>query len=139
MIDPTPHLRIVGGSLILLAIAHVYFARHLNWRLDATKLSPVNRQIFHVHTFFICMILVLTGVLALCIPEALTTRSPLARLVLIGHVIFWGTRLLFQWFVYDPTHWRGHRLNTTAHVLFTLLWLYFTLTYAHALRLQYAP
>ena len=139
MTDPTPHLRIVGGTLIVLAVAHLYFARHLNWRAEAQRLSPVNRQIFHVHTFFICMILVLTGVLALAFPETLTARSALARLVLTGHVIFWGTRLLFQWFVYDASHWRGNRLNTMAHVLFTLLWLYFTLTYALALRLQYAP
>ena len=139
MIDPTPHLRVVGGSLIILAAAHLYFSRHLKWKDDAARLSPVNRQIFHVHTFFICLTLIMMGVLALGYPRTLTERSPLARLVLMGHTIFWSARLLFQWFVYDSSLWRGHRLNTVAHTLFTLLWIYFTLVYALALRLQYVP
>ena len=137
MIDPTPHLRVVGASLIALAIAHLYFARHLNWKTDAARLSPVNRQVFHVHTFFICLTLVMMGVLALGFPETLTARTPLARLVLLGHTAFWAIRLLFQWFVYDTALWRGHRLNTAVHLLFTLVWVYFTFVYAVALRLQY--
>jgi hypothetical protein len=137
MIDATPHLRVVGGCLLALALAHPYFGRHLNWNADAARLSPVNRQVFHVHTFFICLTLLMMGALALFFPETLTTPTPLARLVLIGHTAFWAIRLFFQWFVYDTALWRGHRLNTAAHLLFTLLWAYITFTYALALRLQY--
>ena len=137
MMNLSPHLRIVGASLIVLSFAHLYFARHLEWRTDAARLTPVNRQIFHVHAFFICLTVAMMGALCLLFPQHLLARSALARLILIGLVTFWATRLVFQWFVYDASLWRGHRTNTLVHVAFTLLWSYYVLVFAAALRLQY--
>ena len=131
------HLQIVGSSLLLLSIMHVVIAKRLNWKQDLSSLTPINRQIFYVHAFFICLVLSLIGALCLLEPSSLLSRTPLARLVLIGLVIFWGTRLVFQWFVYDAAHWRGNRTNTAVHLLFTLLWSYYTLVFAAALRLQF--
>lgn len=138
MTDLLLHLRIVGASLLILAVAHIYFGRRLGWKDDLVKLSAINRQIFLVHAFFICLTLGLMGILAMVFPEALLSRSALGKLVLAGLVIFWGMRLIFQWFVYDAAHWRGHRGNTVVHVLFTLLWAYYTAVFAIALRGQYA-
>jgi hypothetical protein len=140
MTDLILHLRIVGGMLIVLALAHPLFGIHCDWKKDAARLSPLNRQIFHVHTFFICLVLVLMGVLCLFYPQALVTPPPatqLAKLVLAGLTIFWGTRLLFQWLVYDGALWKGNRLNTTVHIVFTLLWTYFTVVFGLALRHQF--
>lgn len=36
---------------------------------------------------------------------------------------FWLIRLYCQWFVYRPQLWRGKRLETGIHYLFTGLWL----------------
>lgn len=137
MTDLALHLRIVGGSMIILAGAHIYFARRFDWKNDLAKLSLINRQIFLVHAFFICLTLSLMGILALFFPDTLLMRSTLARLLLIGLIAFWGLRLIFQWFVYDSSHWRGHRTNTVAHFAFTILWSYYTLIFAVALRHQY--
>ena len=79
MINLLPHLRIVGSSLIALSVAHLYFARHLEWRKDAALLTPVNRQIFYVHAFFICLILAMMGALCLFAPHTLLTPTPLSR------------------------------------------------------------
>jgi hypothetical protein len=141
MTDLIIHLRIVGGMLIVLALAHPLFGIHCDWKADAARLSPLNRQIFHVHTFFICLVLVLMGVLCLFYPNALFAPAPatqLAKLVLAGLTIFWGTRLLFQWFVFDWALWKGNRLYTTVHFAFTVVWTYFTLIFALALRQQFA-
>jgi len=135
------HLQIVGGLLIVLSFSHLYFGRYLNWKSDAVKLSPINRQIFHVHTFFICFVLVMMGILCLFFPHALlppAVPTLLSKLFLIGMTVFWVTRLVFQWCVYDSSLWRGHRLNTVAHLAFSLLWIYFTLIFALALRAQFA-
>ncbi len=139
MTDPTIHLRIVGATLLVLALAHICFGRHLEWRVDASRLSPINRQIFHVHTFFICLVLAMMGVLCLFYTKALTTPTPLARVILCGLVIFWSVRLVFQWFVFDKSHWRGRWLYAFVHVVFTLTWMYYTFAFALALRRQYVP
>jgi hypothetical protein len=131
------HLRFVGASLIALSFAHVFFARRLQWRADAGRLTPINRQIFYVHAFFICLTVAMMGTLCLLFPQHLLARTPLARLILIGLVTFWATRLIFQWFVYDSSLWRGHRDNTIVHVAFTLMWSYYVLIFAAALRSQF--
>jgi hypothetical protein len=43
-------LRIAGSGLILLALVHIPIGRHLKWREDAARLTPVNASIFRVHT-----------------------------------------------------------------------------------------
>jgi hypothetical protein len=130
-------LRIGGTILLLLALAHFSFAERFHWAEELPRLSLINRQIFLVHTFFIAMVVTMMGILSLVFPELLVDRSPLARLVLAGLAIFWGTRLVFQWFVYDRALWRGDRFNTAIHFLFTTFWTYLTSVYAWALWQQF--
>lgn len=127
--DPEWHLRIAGGLQLALALLHLAFPRRFQWKEELARLSPLNRQIFLVHTFFICVVLVLIGALSLFAPGALLEPTRLSRLVLGGFAAFWGLRLLCQWFVYDPALWRGQALNTAVHILFSLLWLYLTAVY----------
>jgi hypothetical protein len=127
--DPEWHLRIAGVLQIVLALLHLAFPRRFNWKEELARLSPLNRQIFLVHTFFICLVLVLIGALSLLAPDALLEPTRLSRLVLGGFATFWGLRLLCQFFVYDAALWRGHAFNSLVHVLFSLLWLYLTAVY----------
>ena len=42
-------------------------------------------------------------------------------------------RLVAQLFIFDPRNWRGDRVNTLVHVVFTVLWVYLTAVPAWAL------
>lgn len=130
--NPELHLRIVGALQIALSLLHFEFARRFHWREEAARMSLLNRQVFHVHTFFVCVVLVLFGALSLLAPDALLGPGRLPPLVLGGIAAFWLLRLLCQWFVYDASLWRGQPLRTVVHVVFTLLWLYFVAVYAGA-------
>ena len=131
--NPEWHLRIAGALQIALALLHLAFPRRFQWKEELARLSPLNRQIFLVHTIFICLVLVMIGSLSLLTPGALLEPTRLSRLVLGGFSAFWGLRLLCQWFVYDPALWRGQTFNSVMHVLFSLLWLYLTAVYLGAL------
>ena len=124
------HLRLAGSLQIALAFLHLFFPRRFNWNEELARLSLLNRQIFLVHTFYICLVLMLIGALSLFAPSALLLPSPLARFVLAGFAIFWGSRLIFQWAVYDRALWKGNRFNTAMHYLFSLLWAYLAAVYA---------
>lgn len=125
-------LRIAGASMLLLSLAHLYFTRLFDWRNDAARMQlPLNRQIFHVHTFFICLVLILMGLLCLIWPMELLNSTRLARLVNIGFAIFWGIRLFSQWFVYDRSLWIGKMKETAAHIVFTILWIFYTLLFVY--------
>jgi hypothetical protein len=133
------HLKVVGTSLLLLAVAHAFFPRRFNWGDELHRLSPLNRQIFQVHCFFIGLVLAMFGSLALCFTSALLERTALARIVLGGLVLFWLARLLVQFFVYDSSLWKGNRFNTRIHWLFSILWVYYVAVFGWALWNQLRP
>ncbi len=129
-------LRIAGAGMILLAVLHIPIGRQLQWAEDARRLSPVNASIFHVHTFFICFVLVLMGLPSLIDPMIFLDRSPAGAWIGWSISAFWSVRLYFQWFVYQPSLWRGKRLETLIHWWFTFVWAALALLYAVCGMLQ---
>lgn len=115
-------LRIAGAGLLLLAALHIPIGRQLKWREDVRRLTPVNAAIFHVHTFFICLILVMMGLPCLLDPGILIEKSRAGAWMAWSISGFWAVRLHFQCFVYQPNLWRGKRLETTIHIWFTIIW-----------------
>lgn len=119
----------MGASQLLLALLHGVFPRRFDWKNDLAQLTPLNRQIFYVHTFFICWILVLMGVLCLFFPAILLSGGQLAQLLSAGCASFWFLRLMVQFFVYDSALWKGLALETFVHGVFSLMWTYYTLVF----------
>jgi hypothetical protein len=119
------HLKIVGYISIALAFVHVIFPKYFNWKKEMPSISLVNRQLMYVHTFFIAFVVLLMGLLcAFCSNDLIATT--LGRQVCLGLFLFWGTRLIFQFFVYSSKLWKGKTFETLVHVIFSLIWIYFT-------------
>ena len=119
------HLEIIGTAMILLALAHVFFPKHFGWKKELANLSLLARQMMYVHTAFIALAVLLMGVLCLTAPAELV-GTPLGRKIALGLAVFWGCRLLVQFFGYSPKLWRGKRFETCMHIAFTILWIYLT-------------
>jgi hypothetical protein len=120
--------RLTGGGLIVLAAVHLTFPRRFRWAEELASLSLLTRQIFYVHTFFVALTVGLMGVLCLFRAGEML-QTPLGRTVSGGFSLFWGTRLVIQWFGYSPALWRGKRFETAVHYSFTALWLWLTLLF----------
>ncbi len=118
------HLRVIGSIFIFLAFIHILFPKRFEWKSDLKPLSLINRQMMHVHTFFIALFVFLNGLLFFLYSKELLQPSPLQRAVVWGMLIFWGIRGLFQHFFYSPALWRRKRFETIMHILFSLLWTY---------------
>jgi len=116
-------LRLAGVGLILLAFLHIPIGRTLQWREDGKKLSPANEQIFHVHTFFICLVVVLMGLPCLLAPGIFLERSEAGLWLAASLSAFWIFRLYFQFFVYRVDLWKGKRMETVLHWWFSFIWL----------------
>lgn len=119
------HLKIIGILLIVLAFIHVIFPKYFNWEKELASLSLINNQMMYVHTFFVAITVFLIGLLCFfCADDITTTR--LGRQLSLGLFVFWGLRLLFQFFVYSPKLWKGKSFETAMHIVFSLLWVYLT-------------
>ncbi len=115
-------LRIAGAGLILLALVHVPISRNFQWREEAARLSQANAAIFHVHAFFICVLLVIMGLPALLDPGIFLERTRAGAWLAWSWSGFWALRLYCQWFVYPGALWRGKPFETRMHWLFTAIW-----------------
>lgn len=137
MIETLPiFLRIAGIGLIALATLHIPIGRHLNWREDVARLTPVNESIFHVHNFFICLVLVLMGLPCVADPQVFLEKSRAGAWVSWSIAAFWAVRLYSQWFVYRADLWRGKPMETRVHWSFTFIWLALTLLFTLCAAVQ---
>jgi hypothetical protein len=127
------HLRFIGVLMAALVVVNFFVPGRFHWREEMARLSLVNRQIFQAHTVFIVLTIAMFSVLLLTSAETLLEPTRLSRLVLGGLTIFWGVRMLMQWFFYSPAIWRGHRFNTAMHGVFSVAWVYVTAVFATAL------
>ena len=116
-------LRIAGAGLIMLAGMHVPIGRHLKWREEAARLSPLNAAIFRVHTFFISFVLVMMGLPCLLDPPVFLERTRAGAWLAWSLSAFWTIRLFFQWFVFPRNLWRGKTMETIAHGWLTIVWV----------------
>jgi hypothetical protein len=118
-------LKIAGTLLIFLGFMHVVFPRFFGWKSDLQGITLINRQMMYVHTFFVAAMVVLMGLLCLfCSKDLMHTK--LGRQISFGLFVFWGLRLVFQFFVYSPRLWKGKAFETLMHAVFSGLWMYLT-------------
>jgi hypothetical protein len=123
------HLRIVGISLICLALMHFTLPKKFQWKSELSSLSLFNRHMFVVQCFFVALNSFLMGMVCLFYAGALAVKSELGLAISVWLLIYWGCRLYCQFFVYPTQLWRGHNFETAMHVLFSFLWLYYVLVF----------
>ncbi|RSK42051.1 hypothetical protein [Mangrovimonas spongiae] len=122
------HIKIAGYLLLVLACIHIAFPKYFKWNKELKHLSLINNQMMRIHTFFIAITVGLMGLL--CITSSVElTETLLGKKTTLGLGVFWSFRLLFQFFVYSPKLWKGKIFETVIHILFSLLWLYFSFTF----------
>jgi hypothetical protein len=123
-------LRTAGVGLLFLAALHIPIGRELRWREDASRLTATNQAIFHVHTLFICLVIVMMGLPCLIDPQVFVERSRAGAWLSWSFAGFWAARLYCQFFVYGSELWRGKRRETIIHWAFTVVWTTLTALFA---------
>jgi hypothetical protein len=119
------HFKIIGSLLIVLALLHFYFPKYFNWKQELHSLSIMNRQIMYVHSFFIAFVVFLVGLLCLTSSNELLNTT-LGKRISLGIGIFWGARLVIQFFGYSSKIWKGKVFETAVHIIFSIFWAYLT-------------
>ncbi len=82
----------------------------------------------YVHTFFIALIIFLVGLLCITSAKELV-NTRLGSRIAFGLFLFWAARLYIQFFGYSALLWKGKRLETSIHFLFSFLWVYLSVVF----------
>lgn len=131
MITLDVFIQIAGWLFVPLGLAHLAFPKYFGWKKDLADLQLINRQMMEVHTFFIGLVVVLIGLLCITSSRDLIETS-IGRRLSLGLAIFWGARLLIQFFWFSPKLWRGKKFETAVHIVFSLFWAAITVMFGLA-------
>jgi hypothetical protein len=131
----TLNLAVVGAILVGLGVLHLALPAVLGWRRELADASPLNRDVSYVHCFFIGLACVLWGLLPLTAGRLLVQPGPVTRLVLIGAVVFWASRLVIQLVVFNR-HARQSVAWLALSAAATVLWFYLTAVWTWTLVAQ---
>ena len=121
-------IQIIGLLLMALALVHVIFPKYFNWKGERKTLSLINKEMMIIHTFFIALMVFLMGLMCLSSAYELT-ETTLGKRISLGLGIFWAFRLLIQYFGYSSVLWRGKKLETIIHIVFSGFWTYLSLVF----------
>jgi hypothetical protein len=122
------------GQLVLIT-ASLAIPRVLRWGEDTAKLRPLTRQVFWTYAVYIWCTNLAFGLVSLQ-PSWLLDRSPLAACVTGFITVYWGGRVLIQFFYFDRSDAPPGLLVRSAEVGLIGLFVYLSLVYSTALLLN---
>ena len=120
----------IGGLLhfgILLASSMV--PKVLNWKMSLDGLDDLSRQLVWVHGVFIVLVIIGFGLISVLLASELTSGTPLARGICLFIAIFWGARLVVQFFVFDAKQYLKTTFLKVGYHGLTVVFIFHTAVY----------
>ena len=124
-------LILAGLAQLAIASSSVFIPRLLGWRQETALLRPLTRQVFWTYASYILGIHVAFAALTLLAPHALTDGSILARAVCAFIAVYWATRLILQFTVFDRSV-AVRRLFRFAEMAYVSAFAYLAIVYSAA-------
>ena len=124
-------LMLAGFGQLALALGSLAIPHILGWLEETAKLRALTRQVFWTYATYIWATHVSFGLVSTLAPERLLDGSPLARLVAGYITVYWGARLLIQFFYFDRSAAPPGALYTAAEVALVSLFVFLTGVYGY--------
>jgi alginate O-acetyltransferase complex protein AlgI len=118
------HLCITSAGLVMTLV--------LDWRKSLSPLCGLTRHIIWTHAGFVLLCIVGFGAISLLAAPSLASGAPLARAVCGFIALFWGIRLLIQFFLFDARPYLTSRWLAAGYHGLTVVFGYFALVYGVA-------
>jgi len=122
-------IQLAGTLQLIIAAANFFAPAKFHYRENLTKVSPIIRQIFTVHSIYIVLVLIGLGLICLLFPDDLCGASALGKFLCGFLAIFWGLRVALQFTYYDRAVKQENPLGTLCFgTAFIYLAVIFTVT-----------
>jgi hypothetical protein len=122
-------LWLAGFVQVAIAIANLFIPGKLNYRENLSRVAPIIRQIFVVHSVYIVGVVLLFAAVTFSFATELASGRGLGRFLAAAMSLFWLFRAPVQLLYYDASLRRTNRLGDLA---FTSAALFLTTTYGAA-------
>lgn len=102
----------------VVAILNLRLAHWMKWKDELSRLSPLLREVFNVHSWFISLTLIIFAILTWRFSSEMSAGTNRLSAWLAGAIgVFWAVRSVIQWAYYSPGHWRGNARRTLIHIV----------------------
>jgi hypothetical protein len=122
-------LWLAGFVQIAIAFANLFIPKKLDYKANLSRVAPIIRQIFVVHSVYIVGVVLLFAVITFDFASELASGRGLGRFLAAAMALFWMFRAPVQLLYYDASLRRTNRLGDVA---FTSAALFLTITYGAA-------
>lgn len=122
-------LWLAGFVQLAIAFANFFLPRKLKYRENLSRVSPIIRQIFVVHSIYIVAVVLLFAAATFGFAGELSSGHGLGRFLAAAIALFWLLRAPVQLFYYDASLRKENRWGDIA---FTAAALFLGGTYAAA-------
>ena len=122
-------LVLAGVGQLVLSAASFAIPRVMGWREGLAGLRPIYRQMFWNYAGYILVSNVAFGLLSAFAPGWLLDGSPLAIAVSAYIALYWGARVLVQFFYFDRTEAAANAFTRLAEAALVALFAYLTIVY----------
>lgn len=125
-------LILAGLAQIAIALTSLAIPRLLGWRDETKRLQPLTRHVFWTYSAYIFATNLAFGILTVAAPASLLDGSTLAAAVTGFIALYWATRVILQFALYDRTATAGQPLFKVAEVLYVAGFSFIAVTNAAA-------
>lgn len=122
-------LWLAGFVQLAIASANLFLPAKLKYRENLSRVSPIIRQIFVVHSVYIVGVVLLFAAATFAFAGELASGHGLGRFLAAAIAVFWLLRAPVQLLYYDATLRRENRWGDIA---FTTAALFLAVTYGAA-------
>lgn len=125
-------LKLAGIGQLVLVLASIAIPACLEWKKGLAGLRPLLRQMFWTYALYITGVHIFSGVLSLFAAEELVNGSVVSAAVCVLMAVWWGARIVIQFFFFDTSDLPKTKFNKLAELGLTLLFAYLTAVYVWA-------
>lgn len=122
-------LRLAGLVHVAIASANLFLPSKLKYRENLSRVAPIIRQIFVVHSSYIVGVVLLFAAVTFGFAGELASGHGLGRFLAAAIAVFWLCRAPVQLLYYDSTLRKENRWGDVA---FTAAALFLAITYGAA-------
>jgi hypothetical protein len=122
-------LWLAGLVQVAIAVANVFLSKKLDYHDNLSRVAPIIRQVFVVHSLYIVGVVLLFAAVTIGFAAELASGRGLERFLAAAIALFWLCRAPVQLLYYDAAL---RRTNRAGDVAFTLAALFLTVTYGAA-------
>jgi hypothetical protein len=120
----------MGGILtLLMAVFHTRFYRLFLWGADFAKITERNRRILYTIHIALLLLFFIFGAISVIYAQELARAEGLARGILLGFVIFWFWRAVWQPVYFRPSRIKRFRPLLVMHYIMMVWFLLLFVVY----------